>query len=333
MNYSRALLIGHVSANAGMGHLSRLLSVACELKNIKNIQPEFLLFGDCPKKDELSHFKVHSCDFDDDIKHKTEQILDSHDYEIVIFDIFISKINESLIYLLKKLQQEKIYTVSIDSLKEYSDILDLIWIPSFYLEQNKLYETSKKIKYGWGNYLIRKRYTSNVWENGSKILVLTGASDILKLGKTLPSKLDKVLQEGIEVTWVKGPLASYPIIPKKCNAKWIISDSPNHLDELLLESNYVFTVYGVSFFEALQYGIPTVVFSPYEKKDINEFKKLKKENIAYVAEDDESAINGLVKLMNDDIKCKEYSKQSLKKMKINGAKNLCKHIISKVNKL
>ena len=89
MNYSRALLIGHVSANAGMGHLSRLLAVACELKNIKNIQPEFLLFGDCPKKDELSHFKVHSCDFDDDIKHKTEQMLDSHDYEIVIFDMFI----------------------------------------------------------------------------------------------------------------------------------------------------------------------------------------------------------------------------------------------------
>lgn len=333
MNYSRALLIGHVSADAGMGHLSRLLAIANELKNCENIHPEFLIFGNCPKKNELSHFKVHSCSFNDDIKFKTEQIIHSFNFDIVIFDLFITQTNKNLINLLKELQHNKIFTVSIDSLEEYSDVLNLIWIPSFYRKQNDLDETSKKIKYGWENYLIQKRYSSNTWKKGSKILVLTGASDISKLGETLPSKLDKVLNKGIEVTWVKGPLASYPKIPKNTNAKWIVSDSPNHLDELLLENNYVFTVYGVSFFEALQYGRPTVVFSPYEEKDINELKALKQENVAHVAEDIESAIDGLKRLMKDSNECKEYSKQSLRKMNANGTKNLCKHIISGVNKL
>ena len=90
-------------------------------------------------------------------------------------------------------------------------------------------------------------------------LVLTGGSDISILRKTLPTHLDQTLHANSEVHWVKGPLSDNPILPEKRKLKWIFHDSPQQLDELIVDSNYVLTVFGVSFFEVLQYGIPTVV--------------------------------------------------------------------------
>ena len=58
---------------------------------------------------------------------------------------------------------------------------------------------------------------------------------------------------------------------------------PNNLMKLIVQSNYVLTVFGVSFFEVLQYGIPTVVFSPYDNKDDKDLSALSKEDVAIVA--------------------------------------------------
>lgn len=118
-----------------------------------------------------------------------------------------------------------------------------------------------------------------------------------------------------------------PKLPKKCRLSWVISDAPDYLDELLVESNYVLTVFGVSLFEALQYGIPTVVFSPWLKdnKDLND---LKKENVAMVKGNSDEAIQGLIYLIKNNETSKKYSINSLKKLSINGTEKLSNKIIS-----
>ena len=50
---SKILLVCYVSPKIGLGHLSRLLALAQTLKKDKKIVPEFLIFGDLIKKDEL----------------------------------------------------------------------------------------------------------------------------------------------------------------------------------------------------------------------------------------------------------------------------------------
>jgi spore coat polysaccharide biosynthesis predicted glycosyltransferase SpsG len=165
------------------------------------------------------------------------------------------------------LKQQNIFIIGIDSLIEYCDILDLIWIPSFNFDINKHSNCKSLLRSGWDTYLIQKRLNHKKWRSGSKILVLTGGSDISNLGKTLPTQLDQILDKNSEVHWVKGPLSDDPILPERQKLKWIFHDAPQQLDELIVESNYVLAVFGVSFFEVLQYGIPTVVFSPYDKKD------------------------------------------------------------------
>ena len=94
----------------------------------------------------------------------------------------------------------------------------------------------------------------------------------------------------------------------------------------IIENNYVLTVFGVSFFEVLQYGVPAVVFSPYDGKDDDELEALSKENVAVVADSPDSAINDLVGLIKNNKAAAEYSKNALHKMSVNGSMNLSKEI-------
>jgi spore coat polysaccharide biosynthesis predicted glycosyltransferase SpsG len=161
-----------------------------------------------------------------------------------------------------------------------------------------------------------------------KVLILTGGSDISNLGRTLPAQLDELLDKNIELHWVKGPFSSAPNLPKECRLNWVVHNAPEQLDELIVQSDYVMTVFGVSFFEVLQYGIPAVVFSPYSNKDNNELDALSEEGVAMAVNNSKLAINGLIELMNNDELSKEYSMNALKKMSVNGAKNLSKEIYS-----
>ena len=90
-------------------------------------------------------------------------------------------------------------------------------------------------------------------------------------------------------------------------------------------------VFGISFFEVLQYGVPSVVFSPYNNKDNEELEALSKQEVAMIANNSKLAVEGLFKLMNNDEIAKKYSVNALKKMSINGTKNLSREIYSLLN--
>jgi spore coat polysaccharide biosynthesis predicted glycosyltransferase SpsG len=163
------------------------------------------------------------------------------------------------------------------------------------------------------------------------VLILTGGSDISNLGKTLPSQLDQILDNNSELHWVKGPLSKDPNLPEKCRLNWTIHASPQRLDHLIVQSNYAITVFGISFFEILQYGVPSVVFSPYNNKDNEELEALKKEEVAMIANNSRLAVEGLFKLMNNDEIASKYSVNALKRMSINGSKNLSREIYFLLN--
>jgi spore coat polysaccharide biosynthesis predicted glycosyltransferase SpsG len=230
--------------------------------------------------------------------------------------------------LFTRLKQRNICLISIDSLIEHCNVLDLIWVPSFNFDCNKYTDCTSILRSGWDSFLIQKRLRHKDWTPGTKVLILTGGSDVSNLGKTLPIQLDELLVKNTDIHWVRGPFSGSPNLPKKCRLNWIIHNAPEQLDELIVQSDYVMTVFGVSFFEVLQYGIPTVVFSPYGNKDNNELDALSKEGVAIVESNSKLAINSLIKLMNNDRISKKYSINALKKMSINGVQNLSNEIYS-----
>jgi spore coat polysaccharide biosynthesis predicted glycosyltransferase SpsG len=330
MNKPRILLVCYVGVNIGLGHLSRLLALADVLRKERKVQPEFLIFGDFIKKNELSNFNVHTFLLSDDFIDTIKNILETDNYDAVVLDLFPNHNIDNLGGLFIQLKRSNICLISIDSLIEHCNILDLIWIPSFNFDCSKYTNCNSILKSGWDSFLIQKRFQHKGWTPGSKVLVLTGGSDVSNLGKTLPAQLDKLLDKNIELHWVKGPFSVAPKLPKQCRLNWTVHDSPEYLDELIVQIDYVMTVFGVSFFEVLQYGIPTVVFSPYGIKDSNELNALSEEGVSVVVNNSKLAINGLIELMNNDELAKQYSVNALKKMSINGTKNLSKEIYSLV---
>jgi len=328
LNRLRALLVCHVSSEIGMGHLSRLLALAETLRKDNNAIPEFLIFGDLIKQDELADFNVYAFSLADDFVTTIENILKINNFDVVIFDLYPKHNIDDLGELFIQLKRQKIRLISIDSLIEHCNVLDIMWVPSFNFDFGKHKDCTSVLKSGWDSFLIQKRLQHKDWTPGLKVLILTGGSDVSNLGKTLPMQLDKLLVKNTDVHWVRGPFSGSPNLPKKCRLNWIIHDAPEQLDELIVQSNYVMAVFGVSFFEVLQYGIPTVVFSPYGNKDNNELDALSKEGVAMVVNNPKLAIEGLLKLMNNDGLAKQYSKKALKKMSVNGVENLSKKIYS-----
>lgn len=322
------LLICQVSSEIGMGHLSRLIALAETLRKDKKVIPEFLIFGDCVKKEELNKFKVHSFSLEDDFIGILDGIQINREYSTMIFDLYLNHNIENINELFKRLKQHNVHLIGIDALVEHCNIFDLIWVPAFNFDFSGYIHCKSVLKSGWDSFLIQKRLEHTNWSAGSKVLILTGGSDVSKLGATLPSELDSVLEEDTDLHWVRGPFSDSPILPNECRLNWTLHDAPDKLDELIVQSNYVLTVFGVSFFEVLQYGIPTVVFSPYGYKDKKELEALSKEEVAIVETDSSGAIRGLLELMSDEELAREYSLNALKKMSVNGVQNLCNEIYS-----
>ena len=325
---SHVLLICYVSSKIGMGHLSRLLALAAALRKDNKVVPEFLIFGDVVKKEELSKFKVHYFSLVDDFVTTMDKVLINNEYSTIVFDLYPSHNIDNLNESLKQLKQRDVHLVGIDALIEHSDILDLIWVPAFNFDFSGHTDCNSMLKSGWDSFLIQKRLEHAEWSPGAKVLILTGGGDASKLGETLPAQLDEALGKDTDVHWVRGPFSDAPVLPGTCRLNWTIHNAPEWLDELIVQSDYVMTVFGVSFFEVLQYGIPTVVFSPYGIKDNKELDALSKEGVAVVEINPLGAINSLVALMNDDNRAREYSLKALNKMSVNGAENLCNEIYS-----
>ena len=323
----RVLLVCYGGAHIGLGHLSRLLALAQALKKDSRVQSEFLVFGEPICKDGLNDFKTHFIPASTDVLTSVTRFV-TEETTCVVFDLYAQDQINNLGSLFIGLKTRDISIINVDSLTNYSHLLDLIWIPSFYFKANQALDYPDKIKYGWECYLIQKNLLTPNWKPGTDVLVLTGGSDMTHLGQKLPEQIDCSLKAGTHIHWVRGPFAKPPNLPKQPRLKWSVYHAPERLDELIVQSNYVLTLFGVSFFEVLQYGIPTVVFSPYEHQDPQEMVALAKENVAMVSKNDNTALNDLIELMNNNDIALTYSENALKKLFTNGSKQLSEFVCS-----
>ena len=327
----RALLICYVNSYVGIGHLTRLLTLAKKLK--KKIISEFLIFGNLIDRDDLNYFKIYNFSFQEKFIKTVKSVINKKYFDLIIFDIFPECKIDNLKSFFQELKNKNIFLISIDSLIKYSDFLNLIWVPSFNFDKSKIISSKCIVRSGWDTYLLQKKLTHKKWSKGNKVLILTGGSDAANLGKTLPKKLDNKLIINSELHWVKGPLSKYFDLPNNPRLKWIFHENVQQLDKLIVQSNYVITVFGVSFFEVLQYGIPTVVFPAFENKNQEDLKALEKEEIALIANTEDAAIEKLFELMNNSKLAKKLSINSHNKILKNGAEKLSEEIFLLLEKV
>jgi len=329
MNYELGVLIVcNTGATIGLGHLKRMLALAQALNRMGVMNIHFLIFGEFIKSSELEGFDFNFVSENKDFSSELLMVVNIELPKVLVFDLHPKFINQDLEDLLCRVSKKHIYLVGVDSLSVFTNKLDLTWVPSFYKPPGVVANKPGSVFYGWNTYLIQKRLKHASWDNGKKLLVLTGGSDLTGLGKELPTKIDNQLSGNLEIHWVQGPFATDPNLPANPRLKWVLHKSVENLDALIVNCNYAITVFGVALFELLQYGIPTVVFSPYNGKDDTELLALEKENVAIISKNDETAVKDLIYLMENEKLAISISQNAISKLSVNGANNLAEKIAS-----
>lgn len=325
------LVVCHTGTEWGLGHLTRCFHLIKAFQESTFLKCKLLIQGPHLKKNELDFISHQFILKKDILTSEFFQIVFIENPKFIIFDIPFENISTDFLKCLTRLKSLKIKIIGIDSLLSYTQYCDLVHMPTFWVDPSKLTNAQCPVSYGWDSYLLSPSQKYKSWQPGNKIIILTGGSDVDKLGETLPCELDAMLPLGLEIHWIKGPYANTPHLPSVPRLGWIIEDSPENLVELMGEMHYALTVFGVSFFELLRTGIPTVVFSPYGNKDQTELTKINEENLCYVADDQSNAVQSLVKLMRNNNEAHLFSERSQHKLHINGTEKLIAKIASLVS--
>jgi len=307
------LFVCHAGAGTGLGHLTRSLVAARTLRDESGFDVQFLVQGDTIDRPDLNSFEHHIIPFGCDFSEALLQQVAIRKTGIVVFDVHTRHLPSSMESLLTELRCMGCRLVTIDALSSLYDYFDLVYIPSFRFIP-PMESPCNRFLYGWDSYLLNVSVSPVIWKPGRAALVLTGGSDTTGLGKTLPALLDRSLPAGIDLHWVVGPFAAKPDFPVPQRLNIFTHKELARLDRLMVRVNYAITVYGVSFFELLQCGIPTVVFSPYGIKDNTELAAVASEKVALVAENEFDAVEKLKNLMDDDALAASLSRQAQQKL-------------------
>lgn len=300
---------------AGLGHLSRALVAAHTLKkNLENIEISFITVGEQIPKGLMSDFdciSINTLDVDF-IKNEFLRLPPN----LLIIDVYKQELDQKFKPLICKLRSKGVKVVAIDGLSGFEHEIDLIYIPSFYNKKSAMIDGQKaKTIYGWECFLLHEASVDKKTSNtNTRILVLTGGSDVNGLGKIWPRLLNELnIDEPVTIDWVVGPYSEMPQIPMNAKYKFKIHQSPSGLGDLMKNADFALTLYGVSFFELLRCRVPTVVY--VGKSKTFETEALKEEMVAVVAEELHQAVELLRDLILDKEKSNNLSHNGWRRLK------------------
>lgn len=315
----------------GLGHLSRSLLVATMLNQKFSCEVEFIIKGNKFIYKELKNFKHKFFPKDIDFITKIQTTINSAD--CFLFDINENFLPFNFNKIFELLKQSSAKKIAIDCFKDYLEIFDLIFIPSFKFDypKNLQKKNGSKIVFGWDCFIIDQNIDIKNWSPGKNIIILTGGSDIYKIGKFLPINLDEKLSSDINLNWITGPFSKKPKFPNYPTTNILEHKAPNNLISMMQNSNYAVTVYGVTFFELIYLGIPTVVFSPNLEKDSKELDIIRELDIALVADGVNQVGDMLNKLLKNDALSERLSMRSRSKLPRSGLDKLYNEISSIFN--
>ncbi len=320
-------LICSAGEGIGKGHFTRLTSVFEFIKKNSNSKTTLFIHGKNLESLDNNNIKFTKFSTLEDLCNYLLSLDNKSKKQVFIFDLKEDLIASNFEKVLLKIQENNGIIVSIDGLIFYEKLIDYIFMPTFHKQDKFDLINKEKISWGWNNYLLNSKYentiNSSIFKN---ILVLTGGSDATNLGQTFPKLIDINFRKNENIKWVIGPFSNYPNIDMLEYNHWTFIKSPSYLDDLMLETKIAITVFGVSFFELLYYGIPTIVFSPYGLKDNKELQEIEKLGVAVVAKNESDVVVKLNELYVNEFKQKELAEKSKKLFSYKGQDKLYQEI-------
>jgi spore coat polysaccharide biosynthesis predicted glycosyltransferase SpsG len=319
------LVVCHAGVGVGLGHLTRAIVAARALTQEFDATVDLLIQGERVHRTGLGAFKHRFVERTSSLSVAIAEHVNRTDARVVILDLHPRVVPADFGAFLDDLRRGNRKIVGVDGLADHRRHLDLLFVPSF----RSLPEgsgTEAPVVSGWDCFLLDVERPPITWQPGKRVLALAGGSDATRLGEILPSLLDAALPAGTELHWVTGPYAKQPVLPPAPRLSILNHQAPSDLNDLMAHANYALTVYGVSFYESLYYGTPTVVFSPYGNKDGTELDTIANEGVALRALDEVDAVTKLTQLMADDALAASLSRRARQKLSVSGGRKLAQAV-------
>lgn len=308
----------------GLGHLTRSLVIGKALQRKIGATVSFLIQGESITRTDLEDFECLFLGEDKDVE---TALLKNDALDLVVLDFQPSRVSVGIAKTVRLLRARGVKVVGVDGLRSLKDELDLTFIPSFQLSVSDQLVSNSKVVFGWDCFLIADWGPPSEWLPGRNVLVLTGGSDATHLGAVWPNLLNQNLPSNVNIDWVTGPFSNPPKWPEKRRIGMLEHVAPGALGPLMRKANYAVTIFGVSFFELLQLGVPTVVYSPYGDKDSSELAEISQAGLALVAADEVDAIKKLNDLIQNEALAMELSYRGKERLSVSGSDRFCEEIL------
>jgi len=310
------LFVVHAGKDVGLGHLNRSLVAARSLVLRLGAQVDFVAVGHDVDDSLAQDFAVNFSVTHGPIDVAIDRLTENNQYAAVCLDLFCPLLAEDMGTVLGKLHKAGCKIVAIDALAGFEGLIDLLYIPSFMPPADcEVNGFAGRLAYGWDAYLLNVQPEDQGLDPAGSILALTGGSDVTRLGREWPAILNRCLPYGTAVHWVTGPFSEPPIFPNSSSVEFIEHIAPAGLSALMHTATVAVTVFGVSFFELIALGVPTVVFSPYDEKDSRELRGIAEQRIALVVRDARDAAEQASLLLRDSELRAELSSNARDKLK------------------
>ena len=291
----------HAGRGIGLGHLTRSAVAARSAIRRVGAQVDFIAVGEEIDEATENFGDIAIRTMNGSVEGIVSELAVRGRYSAICLDLYPQLVSQKLADTLEPVRRDGGQIIAIDSLEGCEDLIDLLYVPSCL---SPTYCSGKyfggRMVFGWDAYLLNIGSINPVTaRDPDSVLVLTGGSDSTRLGHDWPEILASCLPENSHVNWVRGPFSEPPILPQTKNMNFVEHVAPSNLNMLMRDAGIAITVFGVSFFELIAYGIPTVVFSPYGDRDARELNEIERQGIAVVANDAIDAANKAAELMMD----------------------------------
>ena len=281
-HYSKINLYCHIGLKIGLGHLKRCAFIAEALQERLGTGTEIFVVGQAC---ELPWLRTKTSWLENDSELFAQLSNDTN--RLLVLDFNPSFIDEAaLLPICEQIDRKGSSIVAIDKMTSLLPVAKLLFIPSFF---TRLHDP--KVSFGWDHYLFEKTLRL---KKKNLILVLTGGSDALGFGRSLPGVLEQTLHPDWQCIWVQGPLAPAPNITEADKIELAIN--PTNLTELMASAKIVVTCYGLSFFESMAAKAAVVLLPAQEICEEDELNALKKEDaclVSYSTEEAATLVNHL----------------------------------------
>ncbi len=295
--YQKISFFCHVSETIGLGHLRRCATLAAGLQEHLGVGTNIHIQGSPRDLPWLNTNAIWYHDFDTLIEN-----IQSNQDNLLVFDFHPSHIDSDLLVstLRKKKKVTKPKIIALDRLSSLLDVANELFVPSFY---SKL--KHPKINFGWQNYLLPNREEKLTKK---QILILTGGSDALHYGQTLPTFIEENISPDWDLIWVQGPYAEAPHLAP--SSRWSLLHNPDNIQECIAESAVILSCYGLSLFESIASGALTLLLPPKHLCDQGELDALINAQVCLVTTSMEELKQLLSELDDDSSNSKKIKRNA-----------------------